>query len=248
MKSDRILFVSHGDKGGVGKSVVSMFAVEKSLEASTVALIEADPTQPDLGRRYSHDTHILIGALTLNRAGDAENALSDFGTFLEQSGKNSSRVVVNLPAGAGETLDAYSDLILGLADSLDYRLVVTYSLEKNETATRTMLKSLESGLLSVVEPENRFIVFPTYKGEPETFHWFKSKERKSAEIGEIVMPALKNHKALSLLEASTGRLSKLTDKENRPAGWFIVDQISVYRFYQAGLEAIAPCFDNEEGE
>lgn len=243
---EKILFISHGDKGGVGKSVVSMFAVERSLESSTVALIEADPTQPDLGVRYSGDPEILIGALTLNRAGDAENALSNFGIFLEQ--QQSSRVIVNLPAGAGETLDSYSDVIRGLADSLDYRLVVTYSLEKNETATKTMLKSLESGLLSVVDSENRFIIFPSYKGEPETFHWFKSRERKTAEIGEIIMPALKNSKALALLEATPGRLSKLVEKENRPHGWFIIDQISVYRFYQAGLEAIAPCFVEEEGE
>lgn len=241
---EKILFISHGDKGGVGKSVVSMFAVEEGLKSGTVALIEADPTQPDLGTRYAHDTHILIGSVSLNRAGDAENALSNLGVWLEH--QKSSIVVVNLPAGAGETLDAYADVIRGLADALDMRLVVTYSLEKNEIATRTMLKSLESGLLSVVDPENRHIVFPRYKGEPEAFHYFKSHERKSAEIGEIVFPALKNHKALSLLESTPGRLSALVDKENRPQGWFIVDQISVFRFYQAGLVAIEACFAKED--
>ncbi len=240
----KILFVSHGDKGGVGKSMVSMFGVEKLLEFGPVSLVEADPTQPDIGKRYANDPDIVISGLSLNRAGDAENALSRFGQWLENSG--AERVVVNLPAGAGETLDAYADMIRSLADAFDYRLVVTYSLEKNETATRTMLKSLASGLLSVVDPENRFVVYPSYKGEPESFHWFHSKERSTAEIREIVMPALKNSKALSLLEATPGRVSALVDKENRPEGWFVIDQISVYRFYEAGLKAMASIFEGGE--
>lgn len=238
---EKLLFISHGDKGGVGKSMVSMFGVEKLLEGGTVSLVEADPTQPDIGKRYASDPDIVISGLSLNRAGDAENALSRFGQWLENSG--AERVVVNLPAGAGETLDAHSDLIRGLADALDLRLIVTYSLEKNETATRTMLKSMASGLLSVVDPENRFVVFPSYKGEPESFHWFHAKERSRTEIREIVMPALKNSKALSLLEATPGRLSSLVDKENRPEGWFIIDQISVFRFYEAGLKAMTPIFE-----
>lgn len=241
---EKVLFISHGDKGGVGKSMISMFAVEKLLESGAVALIEADPTQPDIGKRYADDPDIVVSGLSLNRAGDAENALSRFGQWLENSGRE--RVVVNLPAGAGETLDAHADMIRSLADSLEYRLIVTYSLEKNETATRTMLKSLDSGLLSVVDPENRFVVFPVYKGEPESFHWFHAKERQASEIGEIVMPGLKNSKALSLLEATPGRVSALVDKENRPEGWFVIEQISVFRFYEAGLKAIAPIFEGGE--
>lgn len=243
---ERILFVSHGDKGGVGKSMISAFAVERSLQKSTCVLIEADSTQPDLGERYAHDPSILIASLSLNRAGDSENAISKLGVFLEGAGKNSNHIVINLPAGAGGTLDSNADMIRAIADELGYRLVVTYGLEKDRVATEAMLKSLKSGLLSVVDPANRFGVFPAYKGEPETFHYYKAPERKSAEIGEIVFPALKNSKALSLFQATPGRISALVDKENRPPGWFIVDQISVFRFYEAGLKAISPCFDVEE--
>lgn len=237
----KTMFISHGDKGGVGKSVISLFAVEYLLQNGPVALAETDPTQPDLGKRYIGDPAISVGTLSLNRAGDAENALSAFGQWLEKEA--AGPVVVNLPAGAGETLDVFGDLIRGLSDSFGYNLVVTYSLEKNETATRTMLKSLESGLLSVVEPENRWVVFPTYKGSPESFHWYGARERKEAKIREIVFPALKNSKALFQLEATLGRLSILVDKENRPEGWFVIDQISVFRFYEAGLKAIAPIFE-----
>lgn len=237
----KILSISHGDKGGVGKSMVTMFSVEKLLKFGHVALIEADPTQPDIGKRYANDPDIVVCGLSLNRAGDAENALSRFGQWLEKSGEE--RVIVNLPAGAGETLDVHADMIRALADSLGYRLVVTYSLEKNETAARTMLKSLESGLMSVVDSENRYVVFPLYKGEPDSFFWFHAKERQDVRIGEIVMPALKNTKALSLLESTLGRVSTLVDKENRPEGWFVIDQISIFRFYEAGLQAISPIFE-----
>lgn len=44
------MFISHGDKGGVGKSVISLFAVEYLLQSGPVALAETDPTQPDLGK------------------------------------------------------------------------------------------------------------------------------------------------------------------------------------------------------
>ncbi|XTI71810.1 hypothetical protein ACQAYK_08935 [Acidithiobacillus sp. AC3] len=126
---EKMMFVSHGDKGGVGKSVISMLVVEALLQRDLiVSLIEGDNKTPDLAKRYAGTTNVSLGVLSLNRAGDAENALSKFGDYLESH--DASFVVVNLPAGAGDTLDANGDLLRGLADALEYKLIVTYAMEK----------------------------------------------------------------------------------------------------------------------
>ena len=240
---ERTLYISHGDKGGVGKSYLSMLAVEYLLQYGAVSLIEADPTQPDLGARYAGLEHVTVGALPLNQAGDAENALSAFGEMLEIS--NADLVVVNLPAGAGETLDSTAGMIRDLADALEYRLIVTYALEKNRVASDALIKSMSRGLLSVVDTDNRFVAYPEYKGKVETFDWYNRPERKKSEIGEMIVPSLGNRSAVNKLEATRGRVADLIDKSNRPDGWMILDQSSVYRWYQAGIAAVAPLFGGE---
>lgn len=240
---ERTLYISHGDKGGVGKSYLSMLSVEHLLQFGPVSLIEADPTQPDLGVRYMGLDNVAVGALPLNQAGDAENALSAFGAMLETS--NADLVVVNLPAGAGETLDSMAGMIRDLSDALEYRLIVTYALEKNRVASDALIRSMAKGLLSVVDADKRFVAYPEYKGKVETFDWYNRPERETAGIGELIVPSLGNRSALTKLEASRGRVADLVDKNNRPDGWMIIDQSSVFRWYKAGIAAIAPIFGGE---
>jgi len=241
---ERILFFSHGDKGGVGKSVISTLAIEFFLDRGPVALVETDPRQPDVAVRYQNDPDVATVTSSMNRAGDSENALTKFGLWLET--ERPDQVVVNLPSGAGETIDEHSELIRSVADQLGYRLVVVYGLEKGPVATAVMIESLKNGLLSVVDRENRFVAYPLYKGDPEVFEWHKSKERKEGLIGEITIPALKSTSALSKLEKTPGRLSALTAFDTMPPGWMIVEQASVRRWYKSGLDSIGPVLAGRE--
>ena len=234
------LIFSHGGKGGVGKSYASMILTEALLShhGERVTIVEADPTQPDVAKRYAGDSDVDVGVLTLNRAGDSENAVATFGAWLEES--DARQVVINLPAGADQTLDEHGSLLADLADALDYRLVVVYSLEKNRIAADELVGSLEEGLMAHVAPENRFIIIPAYKGEPNSFEWMSHPERERFGVQEIVMPALGNRGALRRLEATPGRVAAIADKATRPEGWMIVDQSSVHRWYHSALEAIKP--------
>lgn len=241
---ERILLFSHGDKGGVGKSVVSTFATEFFLSRGLVALVETDPRQPDVAVRYEGDPDVTVVTSSLNRAGDSENAMTKFGLWLEKEGPD--QVVVNLPSGAGETIDEHSELIRSVADQLGYRLVVVYALEKGPVATAVMIESLKNGLLSVVDVENRFVAYPLYKGDPEVFEWHNTKKREEGLIGEITIPALKSTSALSKLEKTPGRLSCLTAFDYMPPGWGIVEQASIRRWYKFGLEAIKPVLGGDE--
>lgn len=234
----QIIF-SHGGKGGVGKSYVSMILTEALLtEGKHVTIVEADPTQPDVARRYAGDPGVDLGVLTLNRAGDSENAVAAFGNWLEES--NAEQVVINLPAGADQTLDDHGSLLADLAATLDFRLVVTYALEKNRIAADELVASLTEGLMSHVADENRFIIIPAYKGDPSSFEWMDHPDRERFAVPEIVMPALNNRQGLRKLEATPGRVATLSDKTMRPEGWTIIDQSSVYRWYHAALDAIKP--------
>jgi hypothetical protein len=245
MTITKILLICHGGKGGVGKSYTALSSVERLLaESIKIALVEADPTQPDLAIRYSGDPDIKVGALSLNRAGDGENAIAAFGEWLEREA--AEHVVVNLPGGAGETIDEHGDQIRDLADAMGYRLVVTYNLEKNRVATDEMMNSFETGLMSHVSPENQFIILPAFKGQPESFEWMTHHSRPQvlhAGTREIVFPALSNRGALKKFEDSRGRVSALI--EHPQEGWFIMDRSSVFRWYKAALAAITPIFGGE---
>ena len=243
--SKKTLYLSHGDKGGCGKSVLSMFMVEYLLaRGDTVHLVESDPSQPDLAVRYENDKSVINGFLSLNQAGDAENAISRFNTWLEAVGGD--HVVVNLPAGASETLDRLGDLLADTCEALEYRLIVTYSLERNRMAADMLAASLKNGLMSYVAPENRFVVYPAFKGEPADFAWMDHPGRERYAMGELVIPAMRSTAAWKAFESTPGRMAGLIDKANRPEGWMVTDQSSVFRFYQAAMSAIAPLF--EEGE
>ncbi len=248
-QKEKLLFVSHGGKGGVGKSYMSLAVTEALLaDGQQVAIVEADPTQPDVAQRYINDPNVTVGALSLNRAGDAENALAAFGEWLESSA-SADRVVVNLPAGAGETLDSQGDLLRALADALRYRLVASYCLEKNRVATDEMADSFASGLMSHVQPENRFIILPAYKGDPHSFEWMTHDARAAvltAGAREIVFPALGNRGALKKLEATPGRVGRLIVPPYPGCeAWHILDKASVFRWHGAVMAAVAPIF--EEG-
>ncbi|OCX69661.1 hypothetical protein A6M27_18020 [Acidithiobacillus thiooxidans] len=238
----KTLYFSHGDKGGCGKSVLAAFIVERLLnDYGSVHLVESDPSQPDLATRYEGVPGVSVGFLPLNRAGDSENAVSKFGKWLEA--QNAEHVVVNLPAGASETLDDMGDMIRDLSDGLGYRLVITYSLEKNGLAADMLEKSFKSGLMSFAAPEDRFVVYPLFKGEVGEFAWVEHPARKNNGCNEIQMPVMKNADAWKKLEATPGRIADLVDKNCRPAGWGITDQSGVVRFYNAAMTAISPIFE-----
>jgi len=237
----KTLYLSHGDKGGCGKSVLSMLIVEQLLsEGKTVHLVESDPSQPDLAKRYKHVPDVVLGFLSLNRAGDSENAIAKFGAWLETKG--GENVVVNLPVGASETLDDLGDLLADTCEALEYRMIVTYSLEKNALAADMLAASLKRGLMSYAAPENRFAVYPAFKGVPEDFAWFEHAGREKYAMGELIIPAMRSTSAWKALESTPGRLSDLVDKSRRPEGWMITDQASVFRFFKAAMTAIAPLF------
>ena len=231
------VYISHGDKGGVGKSVLAATITEALLTGtSSVALVEGDTTQPDLALRYANDPGVLLGVLPLNRAGDANNAVSAFASWLEQN--DPADVVINLPAGASETLDEHGDLIRQVADALGYALTCFYSLGKGDTPTAGLIKSLQSALLSHIDPARQIVVYPAFQGDPHDFAWYAHAGRKSFQGREIIMPALQNRDAFRKMLGAPGRLKNLAI--SGAPGWMIVDKLNVARWLKSALSALEP--------
>lgn len=230
---EKILYFSFGNKGGCGKSFLSMLTLEYLALRGAVLGVETDPKQFDLLKRYKgiESPGFRIGSSSLNQAGDAENAVTRFGNFLEEEGREAS-VVVNLPSGSGETLDGQGELIRGLADSMGYRLVATYAMEINDPVSLEVLKeSLESGFLSAIEPENRFVAYPLFKGALSGFGWYSDPLRKKGRIGEIAVPKFANTTALAKMkEAVPGRI--LETRDGKLGGLSKIEQIALARWIE----------------
>lgn len=238
------IYISDGDKGGVGKSMLSATICEALLaRGEKIALVEGDDSQPDLALRYQHDPDVLLGVMPLAMAGDANRAVSRFGEWLEANLPD--QVVINLPAGAAKTLSEHADLVRQVADALGYSITAFWSLGKGDTPMAGLVKSMESGLLAHVEPARTVIVYPAFQGDPHDFVWYDHKARKTFQGREIVLPALDNRDVVKKMLLMRGRLATLASGAP-PSGWMIVDKLNLARWLKSALAAIEPALNIED--
>ncbi len=242
----KTMFISHGDKGGVGKSMTATVMIERLLMAGVgrLALIDGD-VRKDVGDRYLDVTEIRAGLLPLNRPGaEAANAVTRLATWIET--EDPDALVVNLPSGAGETLDGLSQILRGVCDGLGIRMVVTYSLGLTDALTAGMVKSLQTGLLSSVDPKNRAVVYPLFSGSKERFLWARSSDRGKYPMREIEMPAMAAHASLDKMNNTPGRI--VTLGESGAPGWLIVDRINVAEWIHVAMRAMDPIMKEVDDE
>ena len=142
-------------------------------------IFEGDPSIPDVQRRYGNQAPGVAGSLL--RPDEAESAIIDLGTLLEQalSAKNApTHVIVNLPGGASSTVDPLAaDLIAPLSEALGLEVVTVFLIGPELESAQIAIQSLESGLAGI---SHRKIAVANLKlGNPEKFAWATSKERQS---------------------------------------------------------------------
>ncbi len=186
------IYIVSGNKGGSGKSMAAAVKVDGLLALGRpVALLEGDEGQPDLALRYVYSPGVTLGAVNLNRAGDSEAAVAAFGAWLEEQRTD---VVVNLPAGAGDTLDNLAAVIVGVCHELGQTVRVLYALGMHRTASDDLRKSLAGGLMGAVPPPQRLVIYPEFLGKVASFDWHKTSDRETylaAGGRETVLPALR---------------------------------------------------------
>lgn len=235
-----MIYYSHGDKGGVGKSMTSAVLLDYLLsKGGQPMLIEGDAGQPDIALRYAD--HVRVEAVNLNRAGDSEAAVMAFADALETLGDGD--IVVNLPAAAGDTLEQLAEVLIGAASELGHESRVFYTMGHTPTASKNAVKSFESGLVHNVGLNNTCIVYPAFLGKVENFDWIKSGLRDKHNAREIVMPAISPEELAQAILSAPGTFAELSDKTTSPLK-MSERLIFQSRFYRPALEAIS-IFDKE---
>lgn len=148
------LVTVHGDKGGVGKSLYAMLAVDYALQqGQPVVLVEGDKNIGDVAARYRGVAGVTTLTVNLDASGaDAENAVDKLFAEVEQSGGDF--IVLNTPANSSKSLDAHADLITPVAAELGYALNVAWLLgpagESAALANRSALAASASKRIAVI--------------------------------------------------------------------------------------------------
>jgi len=187
-----MIYISHGEKGGVGKSRLAMVLVDYLLASGhPVVIVEGDKSGADVGRRYVDQ--VDVGFINLNRPDAMEEAFSSLGGWIEQHAGEKD-VVVNLPGQASSTLDQFGDLFVGTAETLGHGVTVFYSIGPLDLHTDNFRISMETGIMSFVPIDRRIVVMSERGGPISGYHWTGSSLRKKfldAGGKEGTMPVLK---------------------------------------------------------
>lgn len=168
------IIISHGDKGGCGKSMVAtILGSFFELKGVPFLLIEADAEessgQPDVAPRFQDSSFGTVVTVPLSGKKAATDLIADLFDIIEQS--ESNYIVINTPAGASAILQDVSELIGEASAALGYELIIFYSLFKTDAALKLSERVLEGKLASY---SSEFIfVKNEFFGIPELNHKLK---------------------------------------------------------------------------
>ncbi len=144
-----MIYISHGEKGGVGKSRLAMLLVDILLQDDKhVVIVEGDKSGADLGLRYNGA--VPVEFTDLNRPEAIEEAFADLGSRLEKH--PNADVVINLPGQASKTIDGATELLVGLAKLLDQELFVFYSIGNLDAHVDNFVQSVDNGITAAAIP------------------------------------------------------------------------------------------------
>ena len=170
------LVISHGDKGGVGKSIFSMLAVEFGLfSGRTIAIVEGDTKIGDVKARDENVVSVL--SVNLDKSGkDAENAIATLFGHLEAL--ESDFVVMNAPANAHKALDSYAELIVPVARELGFQICVAWMIGR-ESSSATLAN--ESVICQTAD--RKIAVVNRHESDYDLdYYWFTAPQYQDAWI------------------------------------------------------------------
>ena len=238
-----MIFISHGEKGGLGKSRLAMVLVDLLIKRERdVVIVEGDKSGADVGKRY--DGLVDTGFINLNRPEAMEAAFSALGGWLEEhaAGKD---VVVNLPGQASDTLDQFAGFLASTAEMLGHQLTVYYSVGSLDLHTSNLVRSMREGLMSAVPLDRQVVVMPELFGPPDGYHWFKSGTRQkflAAGGKEGVMPLFKPPALEEQIRMMPGSYSSLLEKDSPLK---VADRALLFRWLSAAHKVAALGVDHE---
>lgn len=238
-----MIFLSHGDKGGSGKSMVAALAIDTALAAGLdVRLLEGDLGQPDVAPRFKG--LVQTSALNLNQSGAADAAVNALGSWIEENLPPDTLLAINAPAAAGDTLDGAADMLREVFEALGHAFVVSYSVGMSPQSSAVLGKSLDGGLMAAAD--RRAVLLPEMLGDPDAFDWRRSPIRKkylAAGGAEAVMPALRPASLRDKVMGLGGSFEALCAAESDLK---LIERAQLRKWLRSARSIIDPLINNEE--
>ena len=238
------LIISHGDKGGVGKSIYAMLATDYLLDKGlSVAVVEGDVQIGDVARRYEGVDGVTAFNVDLDKSGrDAENSITVLFRTIEKMG--CENVVINAPANAKKALDTNAELILPVAQALGFEVCVAWMIGIEEASAEMSGKSVICEMAA-----RKIAVVNRHESEHDAdFAWFVNKEYRDAWVksggltGEI--PELASRVASKLKEHKGCSLASLAGPDSP---LFIVDRQAIKNWLKASwVSAVVPLIEGDK--
>lgn len=247
------VYFSHGVKGGVGKSMVSLVVVDYLLSLGRkVGVIEVDCSTPDviLKLRTVKDVSTAIVDVSENAYDGISLLVSSFITFMEEGVTD---VVVNLPAGATQ-IDGFASEIKQALDSLEVNMKVYFSVGDSSSDTISFNASARDGLVAVAGTENTLILFPIFLLNPprkpnikalvEKFDISQYMEDELSAYAFAVMPALPSVVS-NKVKSLPGLLSSYIEvSKDNPIG--LLDAMTLKTFLLESRAIVGHLIDKED--
>ena len=199
MSNQKKLFIVHGDKGGIGKSLfATAFAEFLIAMFGAVCVVEGDTTIADVAKRFGSAPEVTGLITNLSREEKADEAAIALFEELEALGDAANLVVVNTPGSASKTLDKNAHLFVPVAHDMGYQIHVAWMVADD-------LEGIELSLKSALcaQADYKVAVINAAKTSPTSGPWHRSEARKAwleSRGREGVMPVLTDRAMILLRE------------------------------------------------
>jgi len=169
------LYVVHGIKGGVGKSLMSSIIVDFLLKyENEVLIIESDGHVPDVAARY---VGVKNTKNISSKIDDEESLYQLLRNFESEAFTKADNIVLNLPANS-EAIDSCAANFVEVAHALNISVRTIYMIAESEDSARLASKSATKGL--VKHSDHALGVINMHFGRFENdFYWSGSEQQKA---------------------------------------------------------------------
>uniref|UniRef100_UPI0005C964E0 hypothetical protein n=1 Tax=Thiomicrospira microaerophila TaxID=406020 RepID=UPI0005C964E0 len=139
MNNKKHIYISHGNKGGTGKSFLAvMIGSIYELYDIPFLLIDTDANQvggqPDVGPRFERSSKAQVVYAPLTGEDSAEDLLAELFEIIENY--RGEHIILNTPAGASEQLERVGELIGMTCSDLEIDIHVFYNVFNSTLAVK----------------------------------------------------------------------------------------------------------------
>lgn len=174
------LIITHGDKGGVGKSTIAMAIIEYLIaNEKPVTIVDGDVNVSDIAMRYANHKNCKAIIVDLDKSGEeAQDASILLFRHIEDIGNDF--VILNMPANSSKILDEYGEFILEVSKELGYEVSVIWMIGKDESSARL------SAACNICDIADRKIaVVNRYDGKiDDNYYWFREPKYYQSWVDE----------------------------------------------------------------